>query len=664
MLGCAPRKNKRNGGTKILMKKEKMHVKNKLWGKMCGIVGILFREASPLNLGHMMHALREMQNRGYDSMGISVLEEGRFHIEKAIGSESSDVLDEALSRLAFDPKNCIGHTRWATHGGVSIANAHPHLDGVLGKFTLAHNGIIENFLELRTRLREEGYESRSDTDTEVALNWMVLHYKKLCESEPDLDDELRVKRAILASVQDWEGTYGFVFQAMDHPDKLFCIRKGSPLLLGTDSKQRTLMIVSERQAFPRFISRYLWLNSNDLVVCRFHNEDLIREFHGSSQVSHPHEDVSLGSFRYFTEKEIFDQTDIVYRTTKRGSRLILPDRVRLGGLDAQKQRLAACRSVLFFGCGTSHHACLILQHFFLTFLDFENVLVFDASDFHPIFLPRSAAMRCGIFLSQSGETRDLIVAHRHFVDHNVHHVALGATNTVDSVLSTLTDAGLYTNAGREKGVASTKSFLAQIVCGLLILLWFHQTLQPENRDPRMDLCRSLRSLDRVIADWLPDLHREIPARLLPALRGYSKMFVMGRGIDYYVAMEGSLKIKEIAYRHAEAYSSGSLKHGPFALLDEDYLVIFILTEESEENVRKVMNSIQEILARKAKILLLITPGISPPVSPDIHLLPIPSHPLGFLLAAIALQVFSFHLSIDSGINPDFPRNLAKVVTVE
>jgi len=631
---------------------------------MCGIVGILFRDASPLNLGYMIYALREMQNRGYDSMGISLLENSEFHIEKAIGSDSTDIIHEALSKLTFYPKNCTGHTRWATHGGVTVANAHPHLDVVLHKFTLVHNGIIENFLELKAKLAEEGYQSRSDTDTEVALNWMVLHYKRLCESEPGLDDELRVKKAILDSVQDIEGTYGFVFQALDHPDKLFCIRKGSPLLLGTDNKQQTLMIVSEKQAFPRFISRYIWLNSNDLVVCRFNNEGLIREFLGSSQVPHHHEDTALGSFRYFTEKEIFDQTDIVYRTTKRGSRLILPDRVRLGGLDTQQSRLSACRSMLFFGCGTSNHACLILQHYFLTHLDFENVLVFDASDFNPLFLPRSSAMQCGVFLSQSGETRDLIVAHQHFMEHGAHHVTLGVTNTVDSVLSTITDAGLYTNAGREKGVASTKSFVAQVLSGLLILLWFHQTLKKEDVRTRSTLCRSLQSLDHVIAGWLPDLHIEISRHFLPIFRSYQKMFVMGRGVDYFVAMEGSLKIKEIAYRHAEAYSSGSLKHGPFALLDEDYLVIFILTDDSEENVRKVMNNIQEILARKSKILLLTTPDIVPPNSPDLHTLRIPSHPLSFLLATIALQVLSFHLSIDSNINPDFPRNLAKVVTVE
>jgi len=634
---------------------------------MCGIIGILFRESSSSNLMHALNALRELQNRGYDSMGVSLLEEDHLYIQKAVGQDSVDTIHEALSPLSFFPRNCIGHTRWATHGGVSVKNAHPHRDVVTQKFTLVHNGIIENFQELRALLAVEGYESVSDTDTEVALNWMALHYKKICEREPLLEDETRIKKAILDSVQTLEGTYGFVFQAIGHPDKLFCIRKGSPLLIGADDKQQTLMIASERQAFPRFISRCLWLSSNDLVVCRFNNEGLIREFM-AAPVRHQDEEESSSStiqqYRYFTEKEIFDQMDIAQRVTKRGSRIVLPDRVRLGGMDTQRMRLAACRGLLLFGCGTSYHACRILQHLFLRHLSFDHILVFDASDFDPVYLPRIASAQCGIFLSQSGETRDLIVALQHFRENNSHHVALGVTNTVDSMLSTLTDAGLYTNAGREKGVASTKSFLAQILTGMLLLVWFHCIHRADEVEPRTHICRSILSLDTTIAGWLPDLHREISDDVVPRIRSYQKMFVMGRGVDYYVAMEGSLKIKEIAYRHAEAYSSGSLKHGPFALLDESYLVIFILTDNSEENTRKVMSSIQEILARRATVLLITSSSSSNTTTNNVHTIAVPSHPLAFLLASIVLQLIAYHLSLDSGINPDFPRNLAKVVTVE
>jgi glucosamine--fructose-6-phosphate aminotransferase (isomerizing) len=497
---------------------------------------------------------------------------------------------------------------------------------------------------------------KSETDTEIFLNIIVLEYIKLKDSNL-IDDENRIKKAVLQAVQKVEGTFGIVLQNIHHPDKLFCIRKGSPLLIGTDKKQNTLIICSEKQAFPSFIDKYIRLESDELVVCKFNNHTLSREFCSGYSLLHLEESL-LHDFSYFTEKEIYDQKNLVQKVTKFGSRL-KKDRVKLGGLDSSKEALINIDHIYFFGCGTSYHSSLLLQYLFLELGEFDTVLAFDASEFETIYLPKTSNKQCGIFISQSGETRDLLKIHKEF-SHN--HFTLGITNVVDSFLSTVTDAGLYTNIGKEKGVASTKSFTAQIISGILILIWFLQ-LRRSNHPLLSKISISLFSMDPLLDTFIPAIFSYCQEHIVPKIYSFDKMFLMGRKKDYFIAKEGALKIKEISYRCAEAYSTASLKHGPFALLDPNYLVIFILSDDSDDNVKKVMNNVQEVHARGAMILLITTQKVADSYQ-EIMSIIIPSHFFGFLFASIVLQIVAYQLSIQSGINPDFPRNLAKVVTVE
>jgi len=622
---------------------------------MCGIVGFISRTPE-CHYEIISNCIKELQNRGYDSIGISIINNDKFLIEKKIGGNFFG--SDSLQSLSF--KNCIGHTRWATHGCVSENNAHPHLDSQFGLFTIVHNGIIENYLEIKDILEQNNIILNSETDSEILLNYIVLKYKNCIFAQ---DDETRIKISILDALKNIEGTYGIVLQSLKHPDKLFSIRKGSPLLIGVDHNHTKLLILSEKQAFPSFIEKIIRLNTNELVVCKFNNTVLIKEFITGEKINNDvQEPTKLEHFRFFTEKEIYDQLNLVKNVTKMYSRFN-NDCIKLGGLDSMKHKLNNIKYLYIFGCGTSYHSALIIQYLFLKYLKFINVQVFDGSDFDPLFLPNkyNSLEVSGLFLSQSGETLDLLIAHSIFKKQYNESITLGITNVVDSHLSTITDAGVYTNMGKERGVASTKSFTSQVLTGILILLWFYEL---QFQKPKMkNMIDELKNLEDILQRYISFFDRDVKTIILPFIKSHSKMFIMGRKIDFYIAKEGALKIKEISYLNAEAYSSGSLKHGPFALLDPSYLVIFILTENCPENIKKVLNNIQEILSRGTKILLITNEKIILQ-SPLLLIYNIPLNLYSFLLASIVLQFIAYHLSIHQNINPDFPRNLAKVVTVE
>lgn len=617
---------------------------------MCGIVGILFETNEVQNFNILLSCLKELQNRGYDSMGISIIDSvhSKFLIDKKIGSE-----DELFAHQILNFKNFLGHTRWATHGPVTVENAHPHIDSIINKFSMVHNGIIENYLSIKEFLYTKSIYMKSETDSEILLNLIVYEYTL---NQSDCTDEDKIKDAICSAIEKVEGTYGIVLQMLDHPDKLFCIRKGSPLLIGTDTHQTTLIISSEKQAFPSFIKKYIRLDSNELVICKFDNHHLTKEFLSYSKPFQLMEESKLLNYKYYTEKEIYDQVDLIKKVTKNGSRLI--NGIKLGGLDSIRLKLSLVKNIYFFGCGTSYHSSLVLQNLFLEYGKFDSVIAFDACDFEEMYLPRRVVEHsCAIFISQSGETRDLLKIH---ADVSETFVTLGIVNVVDSYLASVTDGGVYTNIGKEKGVASTKSFTAQIISGMLILLWFSK-IQNVYGDSISQLSNSLLTIDNTLTTFIPSTFQYCIDTIIPQIHCYSKMFLLGRRKDFFIAKEGALKIKEISYKCAEAYSSAALKHGPFALLDTDYLVIFILSDDSEENVKKVMNNVQEVKSRGAKILLITTENVA---CDEFLTITIPNHTFGFIYSSIVLQIIAYLLSIQEGINPDFPRNLAKVVTVE
>ena len=627
---------------------------------MCGIVGIIFKEHNTENFNILIDSLRELQNRGYDSMGISILDENKFFIEKRTGENSLESFQETSFHKI---KNCVGHSRWATHGGVTIENAHPHLDSILGEFTMVHNGIIDNHMKIKAILDENKVVLTGQTDTEILLNYIVLKYieLKLIEEKSKnvkIDDENLIKHAILEALKNIEGTYGIVIQSKNHNDKLFCIRKGSPLIVGSNGS--IIVISSEKQALPKEINKCIRLAPNELYICKFDNEKLINELTETVQKK---EELSLGNFIHYTHKEIFDQCELVKKVSNQFLR-INSFNVKLDGLDSIKDELKIIKNIYLFGCGTSYHSCLILQYFCLIYLNFDSINVYDASDFDPIYLSKSNVNNCGIFLSQSGETRDILVTHEHFLKSDESNITLGITNVADSYLSNITNAGLFTNIGKEKGVASTKSFTAQIISGLLIILWFHNIHKENDAETRKYVIQHLFDLDNDLATFIPTAFDFIKNNILPFIGIVEKMFIMGRNIDYFIAKEGALKIKEIVYISAEAYSSGALKHGPFALLDKDYFVIFILTINNQDNIKKVYNNITEILARNTKVLLITSEDNFMLTHPLLMIYKIPKTFFSFIFASIALQMIAYHMSVLRNINPDFPRNLAKVVTVE
>jgi len=631
---------------------------------MCGILGFISKnnennmnnENIDDSIDIVTNCLKGLQNRGYDSIGISTIQNSAFVIKKKIGFNTLD--SDFLGKNQFT--NCIGHTRWATHGAVCEKNAHPHLDSICKLFTIVHNGIIENYLYLKSILQMNNVTLYSDTDTEILLNYIVLKYIK---NEQNIDDETKIKVSILEALKNVEGTYGIIIQSLHHPDKLFCIRKGSPILIGVNQNHTKLIILSEKQAFPDCIDKIIRIQSNELIVCKFNNEILIKEFVMSEPITKiENQQDSLGDYKFFTEKEIFDQINLVKNVTKMYSRIVQNYGVKLGGLDTLRDELKKVKYLFLFGCGTSYHACLILQYLFLKFSAFEQIFVFDASDFDTIYLPPYIDTNSitGIFVSQSGETMDLLMCHSQFINFYKDVITLGITNVVDSNLSSITNAGIYINAGREKGVASTKSFTSQILGGVLILLWFNQ-LHNYDIDHNKFLIHELKKFDHQLEFLIQKINLDVQSIIIPFIKPYKKMFIMGRNIDFFVAKEGSLKLKEIAYINIEAYTSGALKHGPFALLDSEHFVIFIMTNQFYKN--KIKNNILEIISRKTPILLITNHNIEIK-SPLLLVYHINDGFYNFLVASIVLQLISLHLSIEHGINPDFPRNLAKVVTVE
>jgi len=466
--------------------------------------------------------------------------------------------------------------------------------------------------------------------------------------------------SILNALRDVEGTYGIVIQSLHHPDKLFCIRKGSPLLIGVNKEKSKLIIVSEKQAFPECIDKVIRIQSNELIVCKFSNDILIKEFVSGETINRV-STCSLDSFHHFTEKEIFDQIHLLQNVSKCYSRIQKNYIISLGGLQSHQEALDKVQYVFLFGCGTSYHSCLILEYLFLEHSSFLQIFAFDASQFDCRYLPKHMDRKSilGIFISQSGETMDLLLVHNQFIDFYKNPLTLGITNVVDSQLSFITDGGLYTNVGNEKGVASTKSFSAQILAGLLIMFWFHQL--HHKVQPKKFLIDELFRLEYKLKIAIPRIHDDVQRKILPFVNDFTNMFIMGKNIDFFIAKEGALKLKEIGYINAEAYASGALKHGPFALLDHQHLVIFILT--SSDYSKKVQNNILEILSRQTKVLL-ITNQMIEIESNLLYLYPIDDGYFNFMIAMIVLQCLAYHIAVARGHNPDFPRNLAKVVTVE
>jgi glucosamine--fructose-6-phosphate aminotransferase (isomerizing) len=533
----------------------------------------------------------------------------------------------------------IGHNRWATHGVKNDTNAHPHLSNNR-QFAVVHNGIIENYAELKKMLISKGFTFFSQTDTEIIVNLISFYYDQLGDTQ----------KSIEATITDLQGTYGIIVVDLKSPEKLFCVRNGSPLLVG--KSDNCVIITSEQSGFCNLVSNYITLHNDD--ICVIERKGLLIKTSGTytgKKVLSMNHDLSPEPFAHWTLKEIWYQPTVVLNAINNGGRFDGPSRVKLGGLDQHLSLLKDVSNIIILGCGTSFFAGLYGMHFFKRLTNLNIIQVFDGAEFSSCDIPR-VGKTAVILVSQSGETKDL---HRCIeIAHQGNAVTIGVINVVDSLIAREVDCGVYCNAGKEVGVASTKAFTGQVVCLSLMAIWFSQ-LHGVNEQLRIRTISDLQNLSNDFKNTIENVEPVVKT-LIPKLMNAKHMFILGKGSDECIAREGSLKVKEISYVHAEGYSASSLKHGPFALLDETFPVVILNLDSKYE--AKIQNCVEEVRSRGSPVFIIST-------NPDNNDICVSANlSYSSLLGLVPIQMLAYYLSVQKGINPDKPKNLAKVVTVE
>ncbi|MGR3810238.1 glutamine--fructose-6-phosphate transaminase (isomerizing) [Jiulongibacter sp. NS-SX5] len=612
---------------------------------MCGIVAYLGeREAAPL----ILKGLKRLEYRGYDSAGIALLNGNGLKVYKKKGKVAD--LEAELKDKPLHAKIGIGHTRWATHGEPNDVNAHPHYSQG-ENLAIIHNGIIENYASIKKSLLDKGYSFESETDTEVLINFIEdVKKHKGCSTEE------AVRLALLEVV----GAYAIVVIDKDNPDQLVAARKGSPLVIGVGENE--FFFASDATPIIEYTKEVVYLD--DFEIATVHNSELsIKNLQNQEKgafiqtVELELESIEKGGFEHFMLKEIFEQPKSI-ADCMRGRLNADTAHIQLGGLINHLDKLAKSQRIVFVACGTSWHACLVGEYLFEE-LARINVEVEYASEFryrNPIINEGDIV----IAISQSGETADTLAALELAKQKGA--TILGICNVVGSSISRLTDAGVYTHAGPEIGVASTKAFTAQVT--VLAMM----AIATAKNKGSIDDGQYRRLLSEMAA--IPNKVEEI-LKLDQEIKDISKLFTfasnfifLGRGINFPVALEGALKLKEISYIHAEGYPAAEMKHGPIALIDEDMPVVFIATKDS--SYEKVVSNIQEVKARKGRVIAIINHGDTVVRDMVDFAIEIPtSHEMvAPLLASIPLQLLSYHIAVLRGRNVDQPRNLAKSVTVE
>jgi glucosamine--fructose-6-phosphate aminotransferase (isomerizing) len=617
---------------------------------MCGIFGIILNGDNENVYQLVLNGLGQLQNRGYDSAGLAVLKENAISVFKYASTNQVNAL-EKLSHLKLvangdEVHSVIGHNRWATHGIKSDINAHPHLSNS-EQFAIVHNGIIENYNELKQFLIKNGYTFYSQTDTEVIVNLIDYHYKVFKNTF----------EALRCTIQELRGTYGLLVQSAYEPNKLFCVRNGSPLLIGENEDR--VIVTSEQSGFCNMVNNYITLHPDDICVIEKQlNKLVVTTTHTYAQKSVNIFNAALTPepYEHWTLKEINDQPEVVINSINKGGRIKSNSEVKLGGLEQHSETLKNIDNIILLGCGTSYFAGLYGMYFFKQLCNLNTVQVFDGAEFNENDIP-NIGNTAFILISQSGETKDL---HRCIeIAKNKNITTIGIINVVDSLIAREVDCGVYCNAGKEVGVASTKAFTSQVVCLSMTAIWFAQ-LHQVNLKKRTKLVADLHNLAKDIEMTLDVCNGKVMA--LAANIRASNMFLLGKGSDEYIAKEGSLKIKEISYIHSEGYSSSSLKHGPFALLDEEFPVIILNLDQTHR--AKTINCYQEVKSRNSPVIMISNDiSILEEITSDVIFVP-ENKSYASLLGIIPIQLMAYYLSVNKGINPDKPKNLAKVVTVE
>ncbi len=612
---------------------------------MCGIVGYIGnKDAVPI----LVEGLKRLEYRGYDSAGIATVDEGDNKVVKCEGKvrDLEKLLDESTLRGSVG----IGHTRWATHGVPNNINAHPHSDGS-GKISLIHNGIIENYSALREALEREGVEFQTDTDTEVLVQLIGKIYSS---------DSLTFAEAVKVALQDTIGTYGIAAICSDEPDTLIGARLGSPLVLGLGDGEQFL--ASDASPIIPHTRNVVYLDDGDLVEINKSNYEVRRIGDNKpvnkviERIEYNLEEIEKGGFPHFMLKEIHDQVHTI-TDTMRGRLSLETGTAHLGGIADYLPRIENASRIYITACGTSWHAGLIGKNLLEEFAQIP-VHVDYASEFRyrePIIDSDTVI----IAISQSGETADTLAAIRKAKDLGA--LSVGICNVVGSSISRETDCGIYTHAGPEIGVASTKTFTAQVT--VLFMLALH--LGRNNGMSKGECGRLAKALsemgeqvDNVLSQ--SDHILSVAEETLEA----ENFLYLGRGLNFPVALEGALKLKEISYIHAEGYPAAEMKHGPIALIDEKMPVVFLAPHD--KTFDKVLSNIQEVKARSGIVITVTDRKTSELEKLSDHIIEVPSsHPRTFsIVSSVPLQLLAYHLAVLRGCDVDQPRNLAKSVTVE
>ncbi|HAQ20454.1 MAG TPA: glutamine--fructose-6-phosphate transaminase (isomerizing) [Prolixibacteraceae bacterium] len=612
---------------------------------MCGIVGYIGdKNVYPI----LIQGLQRLEYRGYDSAGLAIFNDS-LNVYKCKGRVSD--LEKHVATEDISGHIGIGHTRWATHGEPNDRNAHPHTS-MNGDFVLVHNGIIENYAELKSDLSKKGYTFQSDTDTEVLVNLIEYFYKNVDEANAEIAVRLALSKVV--------GAYGIVVICKNEKKQLIAARKGSPLVIGLGRGE--YFIASDATPIINYTDSVIYLNDHDVAIIT--NDSLtlktvenIPAAFKITKVDMTIGDLGKGDFEHYMLKEIFEQPKTI-EDTFRGR--IAPDHseIVLGGLLDVFPKLLNARRIIIIGCGTSWHAALVGEYLIEEYARIP-VEVEYASEFryrNPILNSEDVV----IAISQSGETADTLAALRMAREKGA--TILGICNVVGSSIARETDAGVYTHAGIEIGVASTKAFTAQVT--VITLLALKLAKEKGNISPALylDLIKELAEIPEKIKSILvmhPHI-KEVAAKYKDSVNA----LYLGRGNLFPVALEGALKLKEISYIHAEGYAAGEMKHGPIALVDDNLPVIVVAAKD--HYYEKIVSNIQEVKARKGNIIAVVTEGDGGLKNMVNDHFEIPkSHPaVTALLAIIPLQLFSYYIAVLRGCDVDQPRNLAKSVTVE
>lgn len=612
---------------------------------MCGIVGYIgAKDAFPI----IINGLKRLEYRGYDSTGIALVQNGIVEYKKQ--GKVSDLENFACEKN-IEGTIGIGHTRWATHGEPNDVNAHPHTS-MNKKFTIIHNGIIENYSLLSKQLKEKGYSFQSETDTEILANLIEYIYQK---------ENVSAEKAVRIALSQVEGAYGLLVLCADELDKIIAARNGSPLVIGVGNHE--YFLASDATPIIEYTNRIIYLNDKEIAVLT-KNELSLKTILNDDSLTPIIQDLDLNveciekaGFDYFMLKEIFEQPKSI-NDTFRGRASKNPPEVYLGGLYNVMDKLDAAERILIVACGTSWHAGQVGEYSIEEFARIP-VEVEYASEFryrNPIIHSSDVV----IAISQSGETADTLAAVRLAKESGA--TVLGICNVVGSSITRETDAGVYTHAGPEIGVASTKAFTAQVTVLTMIALLLgkrRKTLKPEIYK---QLITELYEVPTYIEEILKDNDKYFEVAKL--YQNATNCIYLGRGILFPVALEGALKLKEISYIHAEGYPAAEMKHGPIALIDENMPVVIIATKDKSYD--KIVSNIQEVKARKGKIIAIVSKGDTVIAQLADHVFEVPEtdSAIAPLTTVIPLQLLSYHIAVLRGCNVDQPRNLAKSVTVE